>query len=142
MTWEICKGGWYVLYDEEHPSEWLDKYNKLVEDIMTRKVRFELNKLNMHHIVPKSVAPELDKPIENHIHLPFQYHMDLHYYLWRHDPQYAVQLWFGCVWGRKHHKWDLPGGDEEYKQLKEDVTLWATLKKAYELKATVEAADK
>lgn len=134
MTWEICKGGWYVLKDDEHPSEWLDKYNKLVEDIMTRKIRFSLDKLSLHHIVPRSLAPELDKVMVNHIHLPFEYHMDLHYYLYRHDPAYAAQLWFGCVYGRKHGMWDLPGSDEELKQLKEDLGTWRALKKIKNIK--------
>lgn len=134
MTWEICKGGWYVLKDNEHPSEWLDAYNKLVEAIMSREIRFELENLSMHHIVPRSLAPELDKVMVNHINLPFNYHMDLHYYLYRHDPAYAAQLWFGCTYGRKHKLWDLPGGDEEYKQLKEDLSTWKTLKEVKRIK--------
>ena len=120
-------------------NEWLDKYNKLIEQVESGAMVFESNvvsdkkgeegrldkirkgKTTLHHIIPRSIAPELTTDKNNHIWLPFQEHMNLHYYLWKADKSYAKQLWFGCVFGRKHGLWNLPGGDEEYEQLKLDL---------------------
>lgn len=105
-------------------NEWLDKYNALIESIESGKIVFpEGTWLGKHHIIPKSIAPELLKDPENLVTLPFAEHMDLHYFLWKADPAYARQLWFGAVYGRKHKLWDLPGGDAEYEQLKRDLAL-------------------
>ena len=116
-----------LRFDNPNNDEWLNKYNKLVEDVelgvksFSDKETLEEGKLGLHHIIPRSVSPELKDNKENHIYLPFKEHMDMHYWLWRYDPKYAPQLWFGCVYGRKNGLWDLPGGDIEYEKLKEDV---------------------
>lgn len=117
-----------LRFENPNNNEWLVKYNKLIEDVELGIVVFEKDKetlvegkLTLHHIIPRSVSPELTNNKENHIYLPFKEHMDLHYWLWKFDPSYAPQLWFGCVYGRKNGLWDLPGGEEEYEKLKEDV---------------------
>lgn len=111
-------------------NAWLEKYNSLVKSIMSGdKVFAEGSWLGKHHIIPKSIAPELEKDPSNIVVLPFAEHMDLHYFLWKADPSYASQLWFGCVYGRKHKLWDLPGGDDEYAQLKKDLKLSRRRKK-------------
>lgn len=108
-------------------NEWIDKYNQLIDDVEAGKLVFECvegkrNKgLSLHHILPRSIYPELTKDPNNHIYLPFKEHIDLHYYMWKADKKWAHQLWFGCVYGRKHDLWDLPGGEEEYVQLKNDL---------------------
>ena len=116
-----------LRFENPNNNEWLIKYNKLIEDVelgvrvFSDKETLVEGKLTLHHIIPRSVSPELTNNKENHIYLPFKEHMDLHYWLWKFDPSYAPQLWFGCVYGRKNGLWDLPGGDEEYEKLKEDV---------------------
>lgn len=117
-----------LRFENPNNNEWLIKYNKLIEDVELGIVVFEKDKetlvegkLTLHHIIPRSVSPELTNNKENHIYLPFKEHMNLHYWLWKFDPSYAPQLWFGCVYGRKNGLWDLPGGEEEYEKLKEDV---------------------
>lgn len=116
-----------LRFDNPNNNEWLNKYNKLIEDVelgvrvFSDKATLEEGKLGIHHIIPRSISPELKDEKDNQIYLPFKEHMDMHYWLWKYDSRYAPQLWFGCVYGRKNGLWDLPGGDEEYKLLKEDV---------------------
>ena len=111
-------------------NEWLILYNELINEVEKGIKTFisgatvETGKLGVHHIIPRSIRPDLTDDTENHIYLPFKEHMDMHYWLWKFDPSYAPQLWFGCVYGRKHGLWDLPGGEEEYKQLKKDVAKY------------------
>lgn len=112
------------LFPNPSNNKWICKYNELVESIVSGKKTFlDGSWLGKHHIIPKSIAPELEKDPSNLVTLPFAEHMDLHYFLWKADPKYASQLWFGCVYGRKHKLWDLPGGKTEYKQLKKDLRL-------------------
>lgn len=119
-----------ILFPNPNSNEWINKYNALVENIKLGKMHFlEDAWIGKHHIIPKSIAPELEKDEDNLVELPFAEHMDLHYYLWKADPSYASQLWFGCVYGRKHKLWDLPGGEEEYSQLKKDLHLSRQKKK-------------
>ncbi len=113
-------------------SPWIDKYNKLVTDVCEGKITFddgktiEEGKTTLHHIIPRSIAPELENEKSNHVWLPFKEHIDAHYYLWKANPQYAPQLWFGAVYGRKHNLWDFPCDDKdaEYEQLKRDVAKY------------------
>ena len=102
-------------------SPWLEKYNTLVEEVESGKRSFNGQKLTIHHIIPRSVDSSLAKDKDNQIWLPFKEHMDMHYWLWKHDSKFAKQLWFGCTYGRKHGLWDLPGGDAEYELLKKDL---------------------
>lgn len=111
---------------------WMKKYNLLIEQAEAGKT-FK-GKLTLHHIIPRSVAPELANDKENWIWLPFKEHIDMHYWLWKHSKKFASQLWFGCVYGRKHGLWDLPGGEEEYEQLKQDLKLCRRLKSLSKLK--------
>jgi len=126
-------------FPNPYNNVWLNKYNDLIRLVEEKQLIFESNvfsnktseegridkikkgKTTLHHIIPRSISPELAEDLENHIYVPFKEHMDLHYYLWKADKKYARQLWFGCVFGRKYKLWDLPGGDEEYEQLKNDL---------------------
>lgn len=107
----------------ENPNnnEWVTKYNNLMEKSFSHPEIYGDRKLGIHHIIPRSIAPDLTNDPDNQVLLPFQEHMDAHYYLWKSDPKWARQLWFGCVYGRKNGLWDLPGGDTEYEQLKKDL---------------------
>ena len=111
----------YKKFPNPDNNEWLNKYNALVCDVREGRRLFINVKLSLHHIIPRSVAPSLAKDKDNYLYVPFKEHMDLHYYLWKADKKYAAQLWFGCVYGRKHGLWDLPDPDTEYEQLKKDV---------------------
>ena len=127
----------HKLFPNPTNSSWIEKYNRLVSDVKSGKLTFEsftpivVNGrkvgLGKHHIIPKSIAPELVKDPDNLVELPFKEHMDLHYFLWKADPAYARQLWFGCAFGRKHHLWDLPGGDAEYEELKKSLKSKRTI---------------
>lgn len=98
------------------------KYNDLIDRVESGQLVFERDaKLTLHHIIPRSVAPELAKDPSNHIWLPFYEHAMMHYWLWRYDKKYARQLWFIACYGRKNKLWDFPNGDEEYEQLKIDL---------------------
>lgn len=128
-----------MTYEFPNPDHdpWLDKYNELVKKVKAVEIDFskfpeviiESTKSNgktrkvglgKHHIIPRSIRPELTKDPGNIIEIPFSIHMDLHYFLWKANPEYARQLWFGCVFGRKHHLWDLPDPNE-YDLLKSDL---------------------
>lgn len=129
------------LYQFPNPdnNEWIDKYNKLVCEIKSHEQEnIELKKkqkkrndktggeylaenIGIHHIIPKKIDPTLEKDKDNYLYVSFVDHMNLHYYLWKADKKYARHLWFGCVYGRKHNLWDLPGGSVEYEQLKKDL---------------------
>lgn len=125
-------------------NEWLNKYNHFIDEVEQGNIHFEENWMNLeekdfsnkeeyrlarvkagktgiHHIIPKKIDPSIQDLEENHIHVPFVEHMNMHYWLWKYDKQYAKHLWFGCVYGRKYGIWDLPGGDIEYEQLKRDL---------------------
>lgn len=118
------------LFPNPDGNTWIDKYNTIVKNIKLGKMHFpEGAWIGKHHVIPKSISPELAKDEDNLIELPFAEHMYLHYCLWKANPSYASQLWFGCVYGRKHKLWDLPGGEEEYAQLKKDLRLSRLKKK-------------
>lgn len=78
-------------------------------------------KYGKHHIIPRSVRPDLADDPNNIVYADFQTHMTMHWLLWKSDSKFARQLWFGCCFGRKHKIWNLPGGDAEYEQLKRDL---------------------
>lgn len=122
-------------------NAWISRYNQLIEDVESKKIVFNYipldkslfktkeefrianvraGKLTLHHIIPKKIDPSLEKYKENFIYVPFKEHMDLHYYLWKADKQYAPHLRFGAAFGRKHGLWDFPGGEIEYEQMKQD----------------------
>lgn len=115
------KFGTYLLFDD-FGNYWLGKYNGMILEIKEGTYPFPDDvKLSKHHIVPKSIAPELENSKENFVYLPIPDHMMLHYYLWKFDPAFGRQLWFGCVWCRKNGIWDLPSGNEEYEELKKSL---------------------
>ncbi len=129
------------LFPNDDNNFWINKYNDLVIKIKSQESIIKEKKKNqkkrndkfggnylaenigIHHIIPKSLRPDLVKNKNNFLYVSFTNHMLLHYYLWKANPIYASQLWFGCVYGRKHKLWDLPNGEEDYKQLKEDLKL-------------------
>ena len=123
-------------------NEWIDKYNKLVMLIKSQEDYWKEYKktqpkrndkdincwkyskaVTVHHIIPKSIDESLVKDKDNLLFVPFAEHCLLHYYLWRANSIYASQLWWICIAGRKMGIWDLPNGEEEYKQLAKDVSL-------------------
>ena len=122
-------------------NEWINKYNNLVDEIASREEYYiEIKKtqpkrddkiqsgwsatqIGIHHIIPKKIDMSLVKDKNNLLYIPFKEHCDLHYYLWKANPIYAAHLWFIAVAGRKMNIWDVPGGEEEYKQLSRDVQL-------------------
>ena len=126
------------LFPNFENNEWITKYNELVKDVKSNEAHYKfiketqpkrndkdhiLNKdfVTIHHIIPKKVEMSLVKNKENLLYVPFDLHCLLHYYLWKADPKYANHLWFICIAGRKYGCWDLPGGEDEYNQLKRDV---------------------
>ena len=134
------------LFPNFENNKWFDKYNELVKTIKADEIYYKNLKANqpkrndkdgsltkdfvtIHHIIPKKVSMSLVKNKENLLYVPFDMHCILHYYLWKADPKYALHLWFICIAGRKFGIWDLPGGDEEYEQLKKDVSYCRKLKK-------------
>lgn len=123
-------------------NEWINKYNKLVIEIKDKESYWKEYKKNqpkrndkdndcwknskavtIHHIIPKSIDDSLVKDKTNLLFVPFKEHCLLHYYLWKSNPIYASQLWWICIAGRKLGLWDLPNGEEEYKQLAKDTSL-------------------
>lgn len=123
-------------------NEWINKYNKLVVKIKQQELYWKEYKktqpkrndkdtncwknskaVTIHHIIPKSIDETLVKDKDNLLFVPFAEHCLLHYYLWKSNPIYASQLWWICIAGRKLGKWDLPHGEEEYKQLAKDISL-------------------
>ena len=108
---------------------WLDRYNDVISkaESFNGPGNFRINesgdddKMTLHHIIPRSLRPELKNDKRNWIYLNFYDHAMMHYYLWRYDAQYAPQLWFIAVYGRKHGLWDFPEGEEEYERLKKDA---------------------
>ena len=123
-------------------NEWINKYNKLVIEIKDKESYWKEYKKNqpkrndkdkdcwknskavtIHHIIPKSIDDSLVKDKANLLFVPFKEHCLLHYYLWESNPIYASQLWWICIAGRKLGLWNLPNGEEEYKQLAKDTSL-------------------
>jgi len=123
-------------------NKWIDKYNKLVITIKKQEAYWKEYKktqpkrndkdtncwknskaVTIHHIIPKSIDESLVKDKDNLLFVPFVEHCLLHYYLWKSNPIYASQLWWICIAGRKMGIWDLPQGEEEYKQLSKDISL-------------------
>lgn len=119
-------------------NPWITKYNELVREIKSNESYYKMIKetqpkrndkestvtkdfVTIHHIIPKKVDMGLVKNKDNLLYVPFDLHCMLHYYLWKADSKYANHLWFICIAGRKMGIWDLPGGEEDYEQLKRDV---------------------
>ena len=138
-----------ILFPNHNNNPWIKKYNELVLEVKSHEEENILKKKNqpkrddnnpswngdaitIHHIIPKKVEMGLVKNKENLLYVPFDLHCLLHYYLWKADPKYASHLWFLCIAGRKIGIWDLPGGEEEYAQLKIDVAAYKKQKKQKE----------
>ena len=126
------------LFPNFENNPWINKYNELVTKIKSNETYYKYIKeiqpkrndkectvtkdfVTIHHIIPKKVEMGLVKNKENLLYVPFDLHCMLHYYLWKANPQYANHLWFICIAGRKMGIWDLPGGEDDYEQLKKDV---------------------
>lgn len=122
-------------------NEWINKYNELVHEIKLKEDYYKeykkhqskrndkdtssytVNHVNVHHIIPKKVDMSLVKDKDNLLYVPFGIHIDLHYYLWKADYHYGPHLYFLCIAGRKMKLWDLPNGEDDWKQLCEDCAL-------------------
>lgn len=136
------------LFPNPDNNEWIAKYNDLVTQIKAKEYYWKAYKkiqpkrndkdpdcwkdceaVTIHHIIPKKVNMDLVKDKDNLLYVPFKDHCMLHYYLWKADPKYAPHLWWIGIAGRKLGIWDLPGGEEEYKQLAKDVSLTRKKKK-------------
>lgn len=132
-------------------NEWINKYNDLVDQIAEQEEYWKEYKkhqpkrndkdlncwkntkaVTIHHIIPKKIDMSLLKDKNNLLYVPFKEHCDLHYYLWKSNPQYASHLWFIGIAGRRLGIWDLPNGEEEYKQLAKDTSLSRKKKKLNE----------
>ena len=130
------------LFPNPDNNEWITKYNELVLKIKSEEDYWKEYKkhqpkrndkdkncwkdskvVTVHHIIPKKIDMSLVKDKDNLLYVPFAEHCTLHYYLWKSNPQYASHLWFICIAGRKLKLWDLPGGEEEYRQLSKDTAL-------------------
>lgn len=115
----------HFIMRNSYNNYWLTKYNDLINSHWTYfsppKEEIKEKKLTLHHILLRSEFPEFAKEQKNIVWLNFADHMLAHYYLWQYDKKYALGLWFGCVYGRKHKLWDLPGGEKEYAILKKEV---------------------
>ena len=137
------------LFPNFDNNQWIEKYNVLVKKVKANEAHYKLVKetqpkrndkentvtkdfVTIHHIIPKKVEMGLVKNKENLLYVPFDLHCLLHYYLWKANPKYASHLWFLCIAGRKIGIWDLPGGEEEYSQLKIDVAAYKKQKKQKE----------
>ena len=131
-----------MVYKFPNPdnNEWINKYNELVESIKSKEEYWKEYKktqpkrndkdpncwknseaVTIHHIIPKKINPKLITDKDNLLYVPFNDHCTLHYYLWKANPMYATHLWWICVAGRKLGMWDLPGGEQDYEQLKKDL---------------------
>ena len=105
-------------------NEWIDKYNKLVDEVASKEdyykeykkhqskrddkhwENYTLEHVGIHHIIPKKIDMTLLKDKNNLLYIPLKHHLELHYYLWK-----------------KMKLWDLPGGENEYRQLAKDTAL-------------------
>ena len=129
-------------FPNEESNEWIDKYNELVIEIKNQEdywkeykktqpkrndkhpENYMLSKMvTVHHIIPVSIDESLSKDKSNLLFVPLKEHCILHYYLWKANPLYAAQLWWIGMAGKKLGVWELPGGDNEYEQLKKDTVL-------------------
>lgn len=134
------------LFPNFDNNPWIDKYNELVKEIKSKESYYKAYKksqpkrndkegcidkdfVTIHHIIPKKVSMDLVKNKDNLLYVPFDLHCLLHYYLWKSDRKYATHLWFICIAGRKYGIWDLPNGEDDYNQLKEDLKYCKKLKK-------------
>ena len=122
-------------------NEWIDKYNKLVDEVASKEdyykeykkhqskrddkhwENYTLEHVGIHHIIPKKIDMTLLKDKNNFLYIPLKHHLELHYYLWKADPKYASHFWFICIAARKMKLWDLPRGENEYRQLAKDTAL-------------------
>ena len=121
-------------------NEWIDKYNKLVDEVASKEdyykeykkhqskrddkhwENYTLEHVGIHHIIPKKIDPSLKNDRNNWLYVNFIDHCTLHYYLWKADPQYAPYLMFIAYAGRKMGLWDMPGGEAEWEELRKDIS--------------------
>lgn len=123
--------------DDYCPNEWIIKYNKLVFEIKAKEdfykeykktqpkrndkeKKYDKNNVGIHHIIPKSLRPDLVKNPDNLLYVPFDKHILLHYYLWKADYRYANQLKFIAAAARSWNICELPGGEETWLQICKD----------------------
>lgn len=128
-----------LLFPNEENNEWINKYNELVVEVKAKEAENKALKeaqpkrndkepsiwsgesIGIHHIIPKKIRPDLVKDKNNLLYVSIADHCRLHYYLWKSNPIYAKHFWFIMIAARKWGWWDLPGGDEEYEMIKNDL---------------------
>ena len=135
------------LFPNDSNNEWISKYNKLVLEVKAKEAEnkehkknqpkrndkdldsYPIDNIGIHHIIPKKIDPSLEKDKDNLLYVSLEDHINLHYYLWKANKEYSLHLWFIYVFARKHNLWTLPGGEEEFSELKKDVAFARMLKK-------------
>lgn len=128
------------LFPNPQNNSWIDKYNNLVlevekheqENKIFMKIQPKRNdqdpgswspqSIGIHHIIPKKIDSSLKNDRNNWLYVNFFDHCTLHYYLWKADPQYAPYLMFIAYAGRKMGLWDMPGGEDEWEELRKDIS--------------------
>lgn len=108
-------------FESDRKSEFIDLYNKLINDVESGERTFVGVPLQRHHIIPKSVRPDLEHDEDNLINLPVYEHTLMHYWLWKHDRIYAPQFWFCLNYARKNGMLNI--SHHEYEQLRKDMLI-------------------
>ena len=109
-------------------NEWLNKTNALIDkyENVTKQTNPEL-KLSFHHILIRSLYPELTNDERNHLWMTWQDHWLIHYYMWKADSKYCAAFWFCYVYFKKHYNMLIT--EEEETQLKKDMSAYRRQKK-------------
>ena len=134
------------LFPNPDNNPWIDKYNALVLEVKSHEEENILKKKNqpkrkngplieeytgdsigIHHIIPKKIDMSLVNDKDNLLYISLYDHCQLHYYLWKSNPDYAPHLQFIGYAGRKIGCWNMT--DEEWKQLHKDSAAYRKKKK-------------
>ena len=135
-----------ILFPNPDNNPWIDKYNKLVLEVKSHEEENKIliktqpkrksgpltedytgDRIGIHHIIPKKINPELQNNKDNWLYVNFIDHCNLHYYLWKSNPDYAPHLQFIAYAGRKMKLWNM--SDDEWKQLNKDSAVYRKKKK-------------
>lgn len=114
-----------MRYRLENPdnNEWLNKANALIDKYeYVTKTTYPGVKLSLHHILIRSLYPDLAKDKNNIIYMAWQDHWLIHYYMWKADRKYCAAFWFCYVYFKKHYNMKITSDEE--KQLKSDMAYY------------------